>query len=101
MNVALMLAVKVSVSMGGSILHFLFDTSLMASNRYLINLVKLWLFAILLDFFILLYFITVQENRKNRKLKQKIAQKDFCKQWNEKQYTIRIQRSLNYSPQHE
>lgn len=59
----------------------------MASNRYLIGLVHLWLFVILLDFFIPLYFITVQENRKNRKLrKQKIAQKDFCKQWNEKQY---------------
>ena len=64
--------------------------------------VKLWSFVILLDFFIPLYFITVQENRKNRKLrKQKIAQKDFCKQWNDKQYTIRIQRSLNYSPQQE
>ena len=60
---------------------------IMASNRYLIGLVHLWLFVILLDFFIPLYFITVQENRKNRKLrKQKIAQKDFCKQWNEKQY---------------
>lgn len=58
----------------------------MASNRYLIGLVHLWLFVILLDFFIPLYFITVQENRKNGKLrKQKIAQKDFCKQWNEKQ----------------
>ena len=37
---------------------------IMASNRYLISLVKLWLFVILLDFFILLYFITVKENRK-------------------------------------
>lgn len=87
----------------GSMLHFLLDASIMASNRYLIDLVKLWLFVILWDFFIPLYFITVLENRKNQsKLrKQKIAQKDFCMQWNEKQYKIRIQRSLNYSPQHE
>ena len=56
--------------------HFLFDASIMASNRYLIGLVHLRLFVILLDFFIPLYFITVQENRKNRKLrKQKIAQR--------------------------